>query len=122
MRARNGGHFAIRTPALVYPVLCYEVERNHKPQGAASSFNRAVAPTNTGGLIMIRKLIATLCFCAIPLTAGCYVDADDGGGDDNDCVTACTTDGEECTKACDNDGDCIKACDEAETDCASACI
>jgi len=60
--------------------------------------------------------------CAILLAAGCFVDADDDGGGDSDCVTACTTDREECAKVCDDDGDCLKACDDGETDCASACI
>lgn len=71
---------------------------------------------------MIRKLIATLCFCAIPLAAGCYIDAD---GDDQkveDCVNACKADREECTKACNGDNDCVKSCQEVEADCAAVCL
>ncbi len=74
---------------------------------------------------MIRKAIATILFCAIPLAAaGCFVDADeDGGGDnDNDCITACTTERDECMKACNDDGECVQACEEGDTDCASACV
>ena len=68
---------------------------------------------------MIRKLIALFAFCALPLAAGCSVDADDGG---DDCVIACTTDRDECVEACDEDGDCITACDEGESECGSACL
>ncbi|WP_438007709.1 hypothetical protein WME89_02615 [Sorangium sp. So ce321] len=59
---------------------------------------------------------------AVPLAAGCFVDADDDEpGDGDDCITACSTDHDDCVSACDDDGDCVTACDE-EYDCDSLCV
>ncbi|UQA59449.1 hypothetical protein [Polyangium aurulentum] len=70
---------------------------------------------------MIHKALAILLVSSAPFAMGCFVDADDGRGGD-DCVTACTTDREDCVSACDDDGDCIKACEDDGSDCSSACI
>ncbi|WP_159396613.1 hypothetical protein [Sorangium cellulosum] len=67
-------------------------------------------------------MLAMLLVSTIPLAAGCFVDADDDdkgeGGDD--CVTACTTEREDCISACDDDGDCVQSCED-DHDCASVC-
>ena len=70
---------------------------------------------------MIHKAFAILLLSSLPFAMGCFVDADDGDGGD-DCVTACTTDNQDCVSACDDDGDCVKACEDDNRDCASACI
>ncbi|WP_148313249.1 hypothetical protein [Sorangium cellulosum] len=72
---------------------------------------------------MIRKMLAMLLVSTVPLAAGCFVDADDdkpGEGDDS-CITACSTEREDCISACDDDGDCVSACEE-DHDCDSLCI
>ncbi|WP_437762023.1 hypothetical protein WMF27_01585 [Sorangium sp. So ce281] len=71
---------------------------------------------------MLRKVLAVLLVSTIPLAAGCFVDTDDDkdeGGDD--CITACSTDRDDCIAACDDDGDCVSACEE-DHDCDSLCI
>jgi hypothetical protein len=71
---------------------------------------------------MMRKVFAVLLVSTIPLATGCFVDADDDkdkGGDD--CITACSTDRDDCIAACDDDGDCVSACEE-DHDCDSLCI
>ncbi|WP_437307445.1 hypothetical protein [Sorangium sp. So ce388] len=72
---------------------------------------------------MMRKILAMLLVSTIPLAAGCFVDADDDepGENGDDCITACSTDHDDCVSACDDDGDCVTACDE-EYDCDSICV
>jgi hypothetical protein len=73
---------------------------------------------------MVRKLLALLGFCAIPLAAGCHElgnALDDALDDGSDCLDWCTFEHEQCAVACGDNGDCIKACDDDETECVKTC-